>query len=71
MPFKYRRRSQRNRRREGNARYTGAPYNGPAAPTLTVSGAGDGAGVNGVYTQNSPGLWDHASGATLTITVLR
>jgi len=52
---KYRRRSQRNRRREGSAKYVAPAALDPTQfNTITVSGAGT-AAANGVYTWDSIG----------------
>jgi len=56
---KYRRRSQRNRRREGSAKYVAPTMFDPTAyNTITVAGAGT-AAANGVYTWNqATGTWN-------------
>jgi len=63
---KYRRRSQRNRRREGSAKYVALDI--PITPNLTqitVTGAGETA-VNGIYTwDNTTGFWVGPAGNSI------
>jgi len=64
---KYKPRSQRNRRRLGDARYNPAPNNGPKRSTIAVAGAGTTA-VNGSYTSNGAGNAVWALSSTHLIT---
>lgn len=62
---KYKPRSQRNRRREGNARFNPNPDPTPLVNVVASGGAGGNAALNGTYVQYAPGLFQTAGGNSL------
>lgn len=67
---KYPRRSQRNRRREGIAKFNDNPDPTPLINMEASGGTGANAALNGTYVQYAPGLFQSAAGNSLVFSPL-